>query len=729
MKKHSSKAMLLALALIVAMVLPTFPARADQTAVVCVASAPVYTTPHASTAQQMGTLKKGAQVTVRAVSGGVAKITISGKTGYMNAAMLDCGGSTPTATASPSSSSSSNNSSTSASTPAAPTASASGQNALVTADRLTVYRAASTSAGTLGAIRKNVSVTVLAVNGNWAAIRVAGKTGYVSASGLSIGSTGNSGSTATTPAPAQTAATPAASTPAPAVSSGNTATAKTKIKFYTKASTSSNTYGTFSAGATMDVRAVSGQWAKVVYKGKSGFVLLSGLEMSGSSAGASSTPAPSASAQPSAGSSTGYTHKAITTAYLYQKPSTSAKVLKKLSVGTQVTVKGESGGWLKVTTGGVTSYALEKDFIEISSKSTGLVVASTVTVYSSASLSAPAIGTLSEGATVDLYASSNGWAKVLFNGSKGYVLTSRLVVGASTYTTLKTGDSGTGVRTLQDRLEKLGYFDGVPGGNYGSITASAVKRFQNQMGLNVTGTANNATQAALFSDKAPYSGILTSSLSTGAKGELVTRLQTRLLYKSYYTGNVGGTYDTATSNAVKAFQKKAGLSQTGSADASTLKALFAPNAPAGSVSSGSSSVSLDPPDLNSGNEDIETVIRWAVAQLGKPYVYGSSGPNSFDCSGLTYFCFKKVGITLPRSAYDVGYSNSLGERIPYEELRRGDVVCFNTIADSDLSDHVGIYLGNGLFIHSPHTGSNVLIASMTSGYYLRNYSWARRPIK
>lgn len=56
-------------------------------------------------------------------------------------------------------------------------------------------------------------------------------------------------------------------------------------------------------------------------------------------------------------------------------------------------------------------------------------------------------------------------------------------------------------------------------------------------------------------------------------------------------------------------------------------------------------------------------------------------------------------------------------------------MCFNTISDNDLSDHVGIYLGEGKFIHAPHTGSDVIVASMASGYYVRNFSWGRRVIK
>lgn len=99
------------------------------------------------------------------------------------------------------------------------------------------------------------------------------------------------------------------------------------------------------------------------------------------------------------------------------------------------------------------------------------------------------------------------------------------------------------------------------------------------------------------------------------------------------------------------------------------------------------------------SEKIEKVIAIAKQQLGKPYVYATAGPNTFDCSGFTKYCYAKVGVSLRRSAQQVGYNN--GKKIEgISNLKRGDIVCFNTVADNDLSDHVGIYLGGGQFIHA-----------------------------
>ena len=135
----------------------------------------------------------------------------------------------------------------------------------------------------------------------------------------------------------------------------------------------------------------------------------------------------------------------------------------------------------------------------------------------------------------------------------------------------------------------------------------------------------------------------------------------------------------------------------------------------------------DDPMDGTASEKIEKVIAIAKQQLGKPYVYATAGPNTFDCSGFTKYCYAKVGVSLRRSAQQVGYNN--GKKIEgISNLKRGDIVCFNTVADNDLSDHVGIYLGGGQFIHAS-TSSGVIISSLYESYYARTYLYAARLIE
>lgn len=121
----------------------------------------------------------------------------------------------------------------------------------------------------------------------------------------------------------------------------------------------------------------------------------------------------------------------------------------------------------------------------------------------------------------------------------------------------------------------------------------------------------------------------------------------------------------------------------------------------------------------------EKVIAYAQSRMDCPYVYGKSGPDSFDCAGLVRYAYKQIGISLTHSAYGQGYNE--GTRVSYENLKKGDIVCFNTNgSDDDLVDHTGIYIGGGKFVHASSAGGKVMVSSLSSGYYKRVFSWARR---
>ncbi|MDX6330397.1 MAG: peptidoglycan DL-endopeptidase CwlO [Streptomycetaceae bacterium] len=98
-------------------------------------------------------------------------------------------------------------------------------------------------------------------------------------------------------------------------------------------------------------------------------------------------------------------------------------------------------------------------------------------------------------------------------------------------------------------------------------------------------------------------------------------------------------------------------------------------------------------------------IAFAQAQLGKPYVYGATGPNSYDCSGLTQAAWAAAGISIPRTTYT---QINAGTRVSASQLQPGDLVFFY----SGVS-HVGLYIGGGMMIHAPHTGTVVKIAPIT----------------
>lgn len=125
------------------------------------------------------------------------------------------------------------------------------------------------------------------------------------------------------------------------------------------------------------------------------------------------------------------------------------------------------------------------------------------------------------------------------------------------------------------------------------------------------------------------------------------------------------------------------------------------------------------------------LVEEAKLHLNKPYVYAMAGPNSFDCSGFTYYCVNKIyDIQLLRSAYDQGYDDSYFKIESIEELQEGDLVYFNTNrSDGDLSDHAGIYIGENQFIHASSSKEKIIISDLSKGYYNERFSWGRRIIE
>ncbi|MGV9243228.1 NlpC/P60 family protein [Streptomyces sp. NPDC003710] len=103
----------------------------------------------------------------------------------------------------------------------------------------------------------------------------------------------------------------------------------------------------------------------------------------------------------------------------------------------------------------------------------------------------------------------------------------------------------------------------------------------------------------------------------------------------------------------------------------------------------------------------EKALAFARAQIGKPYVWGATGPESYDCSGLTQAAWKAAGVTLPRTTYD---QVNTGTTVPLADARPGDLIFFY----DDIS-HVGIYIGNGMMIHAPKPGAYVREESVYYG--------------
>ena len=331
------------------------------------------------------------------------------------------------------------------------------------------------------------------------------------------------------------------------------------------------------------------------------------------------------------------------------------------------------------------------------------------------------------------------------------------------------------VHEIQQRLMDLYYMGQDETTDYfGPATNQALKYFQRKHGLTVDGAAGPETMALLFSE-----GAKEYSMALGAAGADVQNMQERLIELGYPISEATGYFGEETEKAVRYFQRMSGLAEDGSVGHMTEELLYSgaaeksleyeqmqadkeaeaqqPGEPAedskqednsskedskqednsgSQESSGNGSQQEDSApveDNSSSAEDsgdsspsytadagsVEAFIAVAEAQLGKPYVLGGKGPNSFDCSGLIYYALRESG-------NDVPYRTSAGWRstdyptiTSISDLQRGDIICMN--------GHVAIYLGDNMVLDAS-SSQNAMVTREFGSWFRNGFICAKRPL-
>ena len=190
----------------------------------------------------------------------------------------------------------------------------------------------------------------------------------------------------------------------------------------------------------------------------------------------------------------------------------------------------------------------------------------------------------------------------------------------------------------------------------------------------------------------------------GDQGEEIAEIQGQLVLLGYDV-MADGTFGAATADAIKAFQKSQGIKADGLIGPATYSALLG----------------KDMPEITHGASYLaNSIVSLSMNYIGVPYVFGGTSPYGFDCSGYVQYIFAKAGISIPRTA-DVQYD--FGTPISTTDLVPGDLVFFSTYTYG--ASHVGIYLGDGNFIHAS-SSRGVTVSSLSQAYYSSCYIGARR---
>ncbi|MEN6594732.1 MAG: peptidoglycan-binding protein [Clostridiaceae bacterium] len=295
---------------------------------------------------------------------------------------------------------------------------------------------------------------------------------------------------------------------------------------------------------------------------------------------------------------------------------------------------------------------------------------------------------------------------------------------------IEKGAEGEDVLALQKRLMELGYLAiDEPTSYFGNATKAAVKLFQRQHDLQQDGICGEETINLIYAEDAkPY------VMLEGAEGDDIESFQEQLVELGYLDDDqVTGYYGTDTVSAVKKFQHRNYLGEDGKAGEKTLEAVNSADARVSYtkeqeiIAEKKKQAALARASSSEGR--IDKLISIAKKQLGDTYILGKSGPDTFDCSGLVYYCLRQVNVYTRRlNAAGLSKTTSWTKVSDIDDVQRGDLLFFKS-DDSSTVGHVGIYIGGGEMIDASSANGKVVRRSAKSSYWRRNFVVARRPIE
>lgn len=284
---------------------------------------------------------------------------------------------------------------------------------------------------------------------------------------------------------------------------------------------------------------------------------------------------------------------------------------------------------------------------------------------------------------------------------------------------LEYGEHNEAVRILQKKLKSLQFYNDEIDGHYNILTEYALKKFQEEHGIVVSGVANQETielvLKAELDKQLEVLEKLPDEIDPDNDREHIKVVQGILYYFGYYNGEIDGLYGPLTKRAVKIADKRHDLNLAEKLTKRSLQQIVSESKEA--ITPPIKEVKKEVKNIKVINKHTN-IIQQAKTLLGSPYHWGGTSPRGFDCSGFIYYLYKNINMTVPRSVTDLWNFST-----PVNKPSVGDLVFFQTYKAGP--SHVGIYLGNNQFIHAGVT-KGVSIANINDQYWRTRYLGAKR---
>ncbi|KGP71115.1 NlpC/P60 family protein [Pontibacillus yanchengensis] len=286
------------------------------------------------------------------------------------------------------------------------------------------------------------------------------------------------------------------------------------------------------------------------------------------------------------------------------------------------------------------------------------------------------------------------------------------------------GHHSAAAHVLQRKLKNISYYKGDLDGKIGVLTENAIKQFQRNQYLHATGQADKETLERIVTveeDKiVQMVQTIKHAIVPGETSAEVNKLQKALAFYGYYTASIDGIYGPLTKKAIKQYQIDHKLELNENVEFSFIETLSTKTKNAKPViKHKTKTTKKTPKPVPKASSSVNSSIaQIAKRYLGVPYVWGGDSPSGFDCSGFIQYVFKTQNKQLPRTVSDI-WNVSISVSKP----SIGDFVFFETYKPGP--SHMGIYLGNGQFIHAG-SDTGVQISVLNNPYWSPRYLGAKR---